>query len=245
MNTQPHSDRLVAYMGLNGLYGFMDASGNLVIPHKYRHAFDFSEGLAAVMDENNRYGYINTKGETVIPFVYNSAEPFSEGLAAVADENDLYGYINAKGETVIPHQYRNGFSFHEGLAAVRNENRRYGYINAKGETIIPHRYLNVGSFHEGIAIAVRNATDKSVLFLDPSGNVLPLGDYSFASNCHNGTFAVKKDGRFGIIDKNGNVIIDFIYDDALPFDNNGIASVRSNRINFEITRDGEEYIPDL
>ena len=245
MNPHPNSDRLVAYMGLNGLYGFVDASGNLVIPHKYRHAFDFSEGLAAVMDKNNRYGYINAKDETVIPFKYNFAHSFSERLAAVADENDLYGYINAKGETVIPHQYRNGLSFHEGLAAVRNENYRYGCINAKGKTIIPHRYLNVRSFHEGIAIAVRKATDKSVLFLDPSGKALPLGDYPYASDCRNGTIAVKKDGRFGIIDKRGNVIIDFIYDDALPFDNNGIASVRLNRIEFEITRDGEEYIRDL
>ena len=174
-----------------------------------------------------------------------NTQPNSNRLVPRRDANRRYGYVDTSGNLVIPYKYDHAYEFSEGLAAVRDENNGFGYINPKGETVIPHQYLNGCSFHEGIAIAVRNATDENILFLDTSGNALPIGNYSNASDCHNGTIAVKKNDRWGIIDKKGNIIIDIVYDKTFPFDSNGITSVKLNGKTFEITRDGEEYIQDL
>ena len=49
--------------------GFVDETGQLVIPCKYVSHSYFSEGLCKVEeDEIYKIGYINTKGETIIPF---------------------------------------------------------------------------------------------------------------------------------------------------------------------------------
>ena len=47
-------------------FGFVDETGNLVIPCNFVHALDFRDGLARVQEEGTfKIGYINKKGETV------------------------------------------------------------------------------------------------------------------------------------------------------------------------------------
>ena len=52
-------------------FGFIDRSGNLVIPAIYECASSFSEGLACVF-KGGVCGYIDKTGETVIPFKYDA-----------------------------------------------------------------------------------------------------------------------------------------------------------------------------
>ena len=48
----------LAYHGKNGKYGFIDQSGNFVIPSIYDDASNFSEGFAAVK-QKGKWGYIS------------------------------------------------------------------------------------------------------------------------------------------------------------------------------------------
>jgi len=86
----------------NGLWGFADASGNIVIAPEYDAVREFHEGLAAVMlvkrveSPDTSYdfplwGYINTDGDTVIGLQFREAGDFSGGLArAVTDRETTY-----------------------------------------------------------------------------------------------------------------------------------------------------------
>ena len=72
----------LAWVRLNGKYGFIDKSGTEVIPCKYDYAYFFSEGLAEVK-LNGKYGFIDKSGRLVIPCKYDGTYSFSEGLAKV------------------------------------------------------------------------------------------------------------------------------------------------------------------
>lgn len=94
--------------------GFIDKSGNVVIPFQFQPQFasttpEFREGLSPMGVSSNNYwglniGYINKKGEFVIKPIYNEAEPFENGLGKVGIDKKV-GYVNGTGEEVIPVEY--------------------------------------------------------------------------------------------------------------------------------------------
>lgn len=86
--------------------GFVDETGNLVIPCIFVHALDFRDGLALVQEEETfKIGYINKKGETVIPFVYRKGGDFENGLAMVSSDNGMWGAISKTNRVVFPFKY--------------------------------------------------------------------------------------------------------------------------------------------
>src|SRR5699024_8931628 len=96
----------------NGKYGYIDMSGELVIPIKYKEADPFSEnGLAFVVGENGLGGYINADDEYVINPIYESGSIFKFGFAAVS-KNGEYIYIYKNGNKAINNtfKYASGFS---------------------------------------------------------------------------------------------------------------------------------------
>ena len=72
-------------------WGYIDRSGEVVIPFQYAHALPFSEGLGAVrlLDTARPYGeedwwtYVDREGKQVLPPVYNQVHPFEGDLAWV------------------------------------------------------------------------------------------------------------------------------------------------------------------
>ena len=87
----------------NGKWGFVDETGNLVIPLKYDEAWNFSEGLAVVKN-NNKYGYIDKTDNMVIPLKYEKAGKFT-GEVAMVKNNGKFGYINKTGVEILPMEY--------------------------------------------------------------------------------------------------------------------------------------------
>lgn len=129
----------------NGMYGFVDGNGKLVIPHRYHFAVDFSDGMALVCNENGEIGYVNTEGELVIPYKYdNPAErngnDFHEGLCAVMVdvEHEWFSYIDKTGKLAFPGVFSHDGDFSEGLAAVTTtgEDGQSGYIDHSGKMVI-------------------------------------------------------------------------------------------------------------
>jgi len=92
--TQPYFTEGLAVFRENGLSGFMDKAGNVVIKPIYKNALSFSEGLAAVLFDNGLWGYINKKGEVVIKADYISANRFSDDVAVVSKASRLMIRIN-------------------------------------------------------------------------------------------------------------------------------------------------------
>jgi hypothetical protein len=89
----------LAAVKYKGEWGFIDETGEVVIPIRYKMAFYFREGLAHVYD-GEKWGYIDKKNKTVIPFVYSVANPFINGEARVSLDGNNEFFINKKGKCV-------------------------------------------------------------------------------------------------------------------------------------------------
>jgi len=127
------------------LYGYVDRTGDFVIPARFRHAQPFSEGLALVSEYQSKWYYVDTEGNRAIEQDFSSENfwnetansgLFSEGLVPVrpgkyfvprhekypipgaTDSNPLYGYMDKKGKFIIPPRFEEARPFSEGLAWV-------------------------------------------------------------------------------------------------------------------------------
>lgn len=120
--------------------GFIDESGNMVIPPRFFNARAFSEGLAYVQSDEFR-GFIDLQGRPVIKTDNDVTRDFHEGLAAVmSSEKGRTGYIDRSGKMVIQKQVSFADDFSEGLAGVL-VGKEFGFINTKGEMVIPPRFV--------------------------------------------------------------------------------------------------------
>lgn len=102
IDAEPFSEGLAPVLGLNGLWGFIDKSGNQIIPCKYKDVSSFSEGLASVQTKNDYYRYIDKNGNIVIKDKYLTAEPFKDGYAIVTlnKRKHPHAIINKKGKII-------------------------------------------------------------------------------------------------------------------------------------------------
>ena len=92
----------------DGLYGYMDTMGNIIIKPQFLIADDFQGDMAKVaiakdgflrhsdVGQYYLYGYIDITGDLVIPYQYIYADAFRDGYACVQDEKYEYFYIDRK-----------------------------------------------------------------------------------------------------------------------------------------------------
>jgi WG containing repeat len=89
----------MAWVSKEKKYGFINKTGQLVIPIQYESVGGFSEGLARVK-LNGRWGFINSAGNTVIPFQFTETQNFESGSAWVRDEKGRTFYIDKTGKEI-------------------------------------------------------------------------------------------------------------------------------------------------
>ena len=126
-------------------YGFIDRTGEEVIPLKFDFARDYSENLSWVR-KGNKMGCINKQGDETIPFVYDEISDFlikeekykfKEGLACVK-MNDKWGYVDYTGKVVIPFEFDDAWGFSEGFAWVK-KNGRWGVVDKFGTSTFDYQ----------------------------------------------------------------------------------------------------------
>ena len=131
------------------LQGFIDRSGNFVVPPRFTSTRDFSEGLAAV-EMDGQWGFVNQEGAFAIEPRFEQAWSFSEGLAVVKTNHKL-GYIDHGARFVILPTYDSALPFTNGIAKV-GEKGKWSYIDRTGAAIPAlKRASSAGSFVQGLA----------------------------------------------------------------------------------------------
>ncbi len=186
----------------NEKWGFIDENGKLIINFKYHETGDFVDDLAPVSNNDGKWGYIDKSGNLIVPCKYEWAQNFSEGRAAVTT-NNLYGYINKEGIEFVKCEYSNAYPFSEGRAGVVKDDK-VGFINKKGKLVIPCQYDYNEDFLGFKDFARPGKYSEKYEILELSQKLDNI--YS------EGLVAVSKDGKYGAIDKKGQVVIPFAYD---------------------------------
>ena len=179
-------------------------------------------------------GLFNTKGSqfTTYDTEYNEIYPAhvpTEGLVPVSDSGMATYYLDLDGEIALDLSNRTAYYDADWEQVDNWEDARYlKYIS------------NILPFNQGIAIVWECTIDKGFLndsyetwedsyefgFIDKNGNwvIEPQYDYFYWSDynkyvifAESGLACVGQDGKLGAIDKAGNVIIPFQYEELWPF----------------------------
>ena len=66
----------------SGKWGYIDESGKVISPCKWRSNYYYQEGMGRVINDDEKYGYLDLDGNEVIPCQFEFGGFFSEGLAA-------------------------------------------------------------------------------------------------------------------------------------------------------------------
>ena len=178
-------------------------------------------------------------GELVVPLIYESIEPFSEGYARVY-LNGKCGYINTAGELVIPCEYGVlSQQVSEGVVWLQEEKGETDGIPGAGEMrcvdlnlvpVSPTTYDEALPFSDGLS-AVSNRQGDGLIAgaIDHTGALVIPMEYENIGQCVDGLSPVKKNGKWGYINKENQVVIDFEFDYCQKFQD-GLAWVKKDGV---------------
>ena len=189
--------------------------GEMILSPDYDYVFSgsvFSEGLLNIGKTDNgkcyNYGYIDESGNVAIDFIYQEADAFSCGVAVVKKAGK-YGCIDRSGNVVIDFIYDDIKRFEDGQT-MAYINRGYVVIDTQGN-IIPRdaTYMYMSPFINGYAFVRR----EPVYHYERDGYFLDLNErseYYYVSTVASAMELENAEHGYGFIDREGNVIYDFV-----------------------------------
>lgn len=227
----------------DGKYGFIDENGNISINCEYENLADYFLEDMIVAKKDGKCGCIDKNGNIVINFEYDRIGNFSEGVVSAKKGNKI-GFLDKEGNTIIDFQYE----------YVSDEE----YFKDEFQF-----FLDMPEFKEEVVLVFKN---EQGFFIDKSGNkaidfetVFNISDEDF----NKGILVAQKNEKMGIFNRNGKLVLDFIYDEIqnygtielLPaklndkwgcIDKNGNIIINfefDNPVNFDLNSDGviDEY----
>jgi hypothetical protein len=215
-------------------WGYMDSTGQIAFyVDDVDMIYQFEEGMALTVKFKDPqgldrlYGFIDKNGNKIVDNIYLDATYFNDGLAWVMNF-EKRGFIDKTGKFKLTFENKEfGLPFVEGRASMHDSLGIFGFINKKGEVVVDYQYDQVQYYSEGLA-----PVSKSGLYayIDKDGNVKIPHRFNYALPFKDDfAFAGSMDGEFkpvwGIINKNGNFVLQPEFEDTRDFVN-GIACVK-------------------
>lgn len=194
---------------------FSTEEGEVLGVRDWQGVMDFFEGFCAV-EREGKWGYIDTTGEVVVPIIWDKACLFENGYAKVR-QGEKWGLVDTTGSTVVAPVWDNIFPFTAGWALVVKDDQ-YGYINQQGEMLTENMMNDAWRFSNGMAKVRGQDSENGHLYgyINTEGEmIIPAKYKSFYSFEENGTVRVSYGaGENGIIDKQGNEILEPVWEKA-------------------------------
>lgn len=217
----------------NGIYGFINKQGELVLPMKYSYTRGFNgDGWALVSQGNNQY-FIDKTGKIMLDVSqYDDVWAFRKGLADVATRNQaIHGYaphmayarscIDKTGKLLIPLIYT---SLDCQELAEKNQTKAMkaipegyamGVIDKDNRVIIPFEYNYLEEQKNKIYIAVKNCQGLMHFgmigrcrfgLIDANNQILLPFEYDRIGHFHNGLAIIHKGAQWGIVNEKGQIV---------------------------------------
>jgi hypothetical protein len=201
------------------LYGYARQDGNWVVPPRFQDALPFSEGLAAVRvgeADTGLWGYIDAAGIFVVEPSFAGAFFFSEGLAVITVDDYFdgkQGYIDRCGNIIIEPKYDLAREYRGGVATATVEGK-YVHIDHEGR-LLDLQMASEFDRKEGVALIRVDGTRYG--FWDSKGLFVVPPVFEDARAFSDGLAAVKRDGKWGYVNKAGEIAIECKFDQVGPF----------------------------
>ncbi|MGN0555175.1 MAG: WG repeat-containing protein, partial [Candidatus Fimenecus sp.] len=222
----------LACVGIVGKgWGFIDESGELVIPPVYDQADDFKDGKAKVK-RDGKYFFVDKTGREFeiaagLDRNYQEIGELCEGFCRVSTLHldyttlayyselsefaGIWGYVDENGNEVIPPQYIYAFDFTDGIALV-----------CKGKWTIDKKWdspHNIGNYwtEEELWGAIDRTGKEVIPFLFDS--LEAFADTTEVFSAHYGGWET---GKWGVISRTGEWLVEPIFSDIGPLYKDGL-----------------------
>lgn len=233
------------------MFGFLDSSGAIIVPHVYVATGEWSEGLIYVKRSGWR-GFLNENADEVISLngYSETAElpVFCNGVCVVScvkpDGRIAKGCIDKSGAIVIPVENEFCRALSDSIFIIIKNDCRYLRLK-DGFSIEISEYLSIGAITAGRYITVSKEGKYGVEkwgCIDFHGQLVIPNLYDSISVSPSEQLTVRNGNRFGIIDLKGNEITGLIYSQAMCFQNGRCAVGIDNKWGF-IDVNGKVIVP--
>jgi hypothetical protein len=247
---------MIFFFGFNHFKGIISKNSNHLLDNRGKIVFnenleydiksDYFEKdsllvYEKIIDNKKLQGLVGIDNNIIIEPKYDNIYFIEDPDFFVVKKDNKYGFVNKSGIEIIPVIYDQvGFNITEDLISVKQKNK-WGFVNRNNEIIIAFEYDEAYPFFDGIAFVKKENIYEGI---DKNNTVkakfsTEKSEFPFYSN---NLSLFKKDGKYGYINKKGNVVIPAIYLYAYPFVNE-MAYVELNGKSGFINKKGKEIIP--
>ncbi len=249
-------------------YGVFSATKRQILENKYEEIKQLALKEYYVVKEEGKTKLINSKGETIIENGFDEIKSATTN-GIIFTKNNLYGEMSTTGEITLETKYQDLKEVVDGIY-IAKQNDKYGIIDNMGNIQMPYEYQGI-TYNEKAKLFFAENAEYNTSIIDNQYNVKATGilsdvntdeeyirmrindEYKYynlkgeeISNIqalkNNKIFLSKKDGKYGYVDKKGNPVTEFIYDDATEQNKYGYAAVKKDGLWGSIDKDGKEII---
>ena len=238
-------------------YGIITADKKLVLECKYDKIYPVTGNDMYVVTEAGKTKLIKKDGTTVLETGFDEITSIN-GDNIIIKKDGKFGVLNINGESIIPVQYEDlKFAFDTNYIAKKDN--KYGVIKAGNEEAIEFKYASMTYREEAGFIEADNEELKTDI-IDSSLNTVLSDviisevnkdkgyiriregeDYKYYNFkfeekdskdvlATNTIFLIKENGKYGYENKDGERIVDCIYDDATEQNELGYVAVKKDGI---------------
>lgn len=228
---KPFRDQRAAVQGDDGQWGYIDTTGKLVIPYQFDIARNFRDQVA-IVTADDQYGLIDQDGTFLIDCCWTTISLANPRGFFTAVNHDGYQLFSAQGQPVLDRPAQHAFMISDTLYAMQR-NGRYTLCRAADQQPITEKtwpVLRPVSEHNVIA---KVSGGYQLLTLDDTQitHTSDTWDNIHFSNIY-GTpefFSVDRAGRYGVIDRLGQVVVSPQWDETFSM-HNGLALVEKDHL---------------
>lgn len=231
----------------DGKYGIIDRNGEVIVKNTTdMSSIFYGDSEMAAIIENGKACYIDKDGYKVrVPdenYTYLGIVSASRILACL---NGKYGYVNKDMEPQTEFEWEDATAIVSKLGAVKKDDK-WAIVNNRIEPLTDFIYEDI-IYDENRVCSINGLIwgmrEGRYCLINSEGEEITKNIYDdvkpFLSD---EPTAVKQGLKWGFINKNGEIVIDFQYNDALSF-RNGMAPVEMDRWGY-IDLDGQFVIEE-
>lgn len=195
-------------------YGLIDLSGKEVLSVEYNEISTLKGTENSILvQKDGKYGLVNSEGSSVIDTNYkeikNVSDDYKQGYIII-DENDKYGLISYNKEQLLSNEYEKITGIYGTKLYVISKNGKQQLINKEKEVVLEKGFDDIKQIlqsEEGIIYTSKNKYGV----MDLKGETIIPSEYEEIKEAKDSIFIAKKDGKYGVIDKDKNERIEFKY----------------------------------
>ncbi len=204
-----------------GVFGLIDAKGELVLPMEYDYIEGpYMEGYAVVHLKDGTYLGYDVANRSWIqpedPSVSYLSHVCKGGLIPAfsgelngesspgRNSSGKWGFIDKSGKTAIPFEFDSIEGFWVSGMTAAKKNEKYGAIDRNGKTLIPFTWDSV-SLKDDCILAKKN---DNYYLIDAAGSILVNlnAEYAYYEG-YDLIDVYSSDTGSGLVDRNGNVVL--------------------------------------